>query len=39
VLLVNNLELRVQTDGRKLYPPGSLLQVQLPAEQCHVIAE
>jgi putative spermidine/putrescine transport system ATP-binding protein len=39
VLLVNNLELRVQTDGRKLYPPGSLLQVQLPAEQCQVIAE
>jgi len=39
VLLADELELRVQTDGRKLYPPGSLLQVRLPAERCHVLVQ
>jgi ABC-type Fe3+/spermidine/putrescine transport system ATPase subunit len=39
VLLANDLELRVQTDGRKLYPSGSLLQVYLPAERCHVLTQ
>ena len=38
VLLADDLELRVQTDGRKLYSPGSAVQVRLPAERCHALA-
>jgi len=38
VLLADNLGVRVQTDGRKFYLPGSLLQVRLAAERCHVFA-
>jgi ABC-type Fe3+/spermidine/putrescine transport system ATPase subunit len=39
VVLADNVELRVQTDGRKLYAPGSPIQVRLPAERCHVLAQ
>jgi len=39
VILANGLELRVQTDGRTLYPAGSPVQVRLPAERCHVLAQ
>jgi ABC-type Fe3+/spermidine/putrescine transport system ATPase subunit len=39
VALPGNLELRVQTDGRQLYAPGSKVRVTLLPERCHVIAE
>lgn len=39
VLLADGLELRVQTDGRNLYSPGSAVQVRLPVERCQVLAQ
>ncbi len=39
VLLGNDVELRVQTDGSQQVLPGEPVRVYLPPEHCHVIAE
>jgi iron(III) transport system ATP-binding protein len=39
VVLSNGLELRIQTDGRQYFEPGSPVRVRLPPDRCHIIAE
>ena len=39
IVLTNNLELRVQTDGRQYFSPGSPVLVRLPPDRCHIIVE